>query len=69
MLAGGTPGAGTCPVGFTGYYGYLRALSMYAVNDQYLLESTFGASSIKCHGSECGATGNWGELHMFVCCK
>lgn len=61
--------SGPCPAGFTRSGSYMKAISLYAGNGNYIKQGTFGDSKIKCHG-RCGQYGHWtGELYITACCK
>ena len=59
--------SGSCPPGFTSIHGYMKAVSMFASNQNYLGKAYFGNSRITCHF---GCRNQWlGELHLYTCCK
>ena len=60
---------GDCPTGFTRFEGFLKAVSTYAANGNYIKTAQFGNSFIRCHGS-CGRWPNWyAEIQIITCCK
>ncbi|MBU4331960.1 hypothetical protein KKD20_02440 [Patescibacteria group bacterium] len=62
-------GGGSCPSGFAQKSGYMRAIFLFAADNNYIVPVTFGNSNIQCHGA-CGQYGNWiGELNLNICCK
>ena len=59
--------SGSCPPGFTSIHGYMKAVSMFTSNQNYLGKAYFGNSRITCHF---GCRNQWlGELHLYTCCK
>jgi len=61
--------SGSCPPNFTRHEGFLKAISTYAANGNYIKHAQFGDSQFKCHGP-CGKWPNWyAELHIHSCCK
>ena len=64
--------SGSCPVGFTSSRGALHALWMFQSQKGYVVESEFGDSKIKHHGSKnrIPDSNDWhGELTISTCCK
>ncbi len=64
--------SGSCPSGFTASRGALNALWMVRSDGGYLVESNFGESWIKHHGSKDQKpdSPDWhGELVIATCCK
>lgn len=61
--------SGSCPKNFKRHEGFLKAISTYAANGNYIKQQKFGDSQFKCHGA-CGRHPKWyAELHIHSCCK
>jgi len=61
--------SGSCPKNFKRHEAYIKSISTYAANRNYIKQEKFGDSQINCHGN-CGQYPNWyADLHIFSCCK